>query len=120
MFWPALVTRWPRSSGPGCTRSTAGASRPPFVDGAFADLFSGPTTTTPDDHLVVFSLRDLPDELKAIGTLLTLDAIWRRVSTPADRPRRLVVVDEAWLLMQSAEGAKYLFRMSKTFRKHWA
>jgi len=92
----------------------------PFVDGAYADLFAGPTTTTPDGHLVVFSLRDLPDELKAIGTLLTLDAVWRRVSNPADRGRRLVVVDEAWLLMQSVEGAKYLFRMSKTFRKHWA
>ncbi|MET8850935.1 DUF87 domain-containing protein [Amycolatopsis sp. NPDC004625] len=92
----------------------------PFVDGAFADLFSGPTTTTPDGHLVVFSLRDLPDELKAIGTLLTLDAVWRRVSNPADRRRRLVVVDEAWLLMQSPEGAKFLHRMAKTFRKHWA
>ncbi|WP_284747715.1 VirB4 family type IV secretion system protein [Amycolatopsis sp. RTGN1] len=92
----------------------------PFVDGAFADLFSGPTTTAPDGHLVVFSLRDLPDELKAIGTLLTLDTIWRRVSNPADRRRRLVIVDEAWLLMQSPEGAKFLFRMSKTFRKHWA
>jgi type IV secretory pathway VirB4 component len=92
----------------------------PFVDGAFADLFSGPTTTTPEGHLVVFSLRDLPDELKAIGTLLTLDAIWRRVSNPADRRRRLVVVDEAWLLMQSPEGAKFLHRMAKTFRKHWA
>ncbi|UOX90395.1 ATP-binding protein [Amycolatopsis sp. FBCC-B4732] len=92
----------------------------PFVDGAFADLFSSPTTTTPDGHLVVFSLRDLPDELKAIGTLLTLDAVWRRVSNPADRRRRLVVVDEAWLLMQSPEGAKFLHRMAKTFRKHWA
>ncbi|MFD8493889.1 VirB4 family type IV secretion system protein [Amycolatopsis sp. NPDC059657] len=91
----------------------------PYVDGAFKDLFDGPTTTTPDGHLVVFSLRDLPDELKAIGTLLTLDAIWRRVSNPAHRRPRLVVVDEAWLLMQQPEGAKYLFRMAKAMRKHW-
>lgn len=92
----------------------------PFVDGAFADLFDGPTTTTPDGHLVVFSLRDLPDELKAIGTLLTLDAVWRRVSNPAHRRPRLVVVDEAWLLMQQPEGARFLFRMAKAARKHWA
>lgn len=91
----------------------------PYVDGAFKDLFDGPTTTTPDGHLVVFSLRDLPEELKAIGTLLTLDAIWRRVSNPAHRRPRLVVVDEAWLLMQQPEGAKYLFRMAKAMRKHW-
>jgi hypothetical protein len=41
-----------------------------------------------DHHLIVFSLRDLPDELKAAGTLLTLDAVWRQVSEPAQRHRR--------------------------------
>jgi type IV secretory pathway VirB4 component len=92
----------------------------PFVDGAFADLFDGPTTAAPDGHLVVFSLRDLPDEMAAIGTLLVLDAIWRRVSNPAHRRPRLVVVDEAWLLMQQPEGARFLFRMAKAARKHWA
>jgi len=92
----------------------------PFVDGAFSDLFAGPTTATPDAHLVVFSLRDLPEELRAIGTLLVLDAVWRRVSNPAHRRPRLVVVDEAWLLMQQPEGARFLFRMAKAARKHWA
>jgi hypothetical protein len=92
----------------------------PYVDGGFAGLFAGTTTTVPEGHLVVFSLRDLPDELKAIGTLLTLDTIWRRVSNPAIRRPRLVVVDEGWLLMQQPEGAKFLFRMSKAARKHWA
>jgi hypothetical protein len=92
----------------------------PYVDGAFKQLFDGPTTTTPDGHLIVFSLRDLPDELKGIGTLLTLDAVWRRVSNPAIRRRRLVVVDEAWLLMKERSGAEFLFRMAKASRKHWA
>jgi type IV secretory pathway VirB4 component len=91
----------------------------PFVDGSFADLFEGPTTATPDGHLVVFSLRDLPDELRAIGTLLVLDTVWRRVSNPAYRRPRLVVVDEAWLLMQQPEGARFLWRMAKAARKHW-
>ncbi|MDX8053765.1 DUF87 domain-containing protein [Lentzea sp. BCCO 10_0798] len=92
----------------------------PYVEGAFKQLFDGPTSTTPEGHLVVFSLRDLPDELKAIGTLLTLDAVWRRVSNPAIRRPRLVVVDEAWLLMKDPSGADFLFRMAKAARKHWA
>ena len=91
----------------------------PYVSGTHKGLFDGPTTQRPEGHLVVFSLRDLPDELKAAGTLLTLDAIWRRVSNPYNRRRRLVVVDEAWLLMRDAEGAKFLFRMAKSARKHW-
>jgi type IV secretory pathway VirB4 component len=91
----------------------------PFVTGSYRGLFDGPTTTRPDGHLVVFSLRDLPDELKAAGTLLTLDAIWRRVADPTTRRRRIVVVDEAWLLMRKGEGASFLFRMAKSARKHW-
>jgi type IV secretory pathway VirB4 component len=91
----------------------------PFAEGAFANLFAGPTTTPPDGHLLVFSLRDLADELKPIGTLLTLDAVWRRVTNPAIRRPRLVTVDEAWLLMQDPNGARYLHRMAKAIRKHW-
>jgi hypothetical protein len=97
-----------------------GARLHPYVEGAFSSLFDGPTTTNPEGHLVVFSLRDLPDELKPIGTLLTLDAVWRRVSNPAIRRPRLVVVDEAWLLMKEPSGADFLFRMAKASRKHWA
>ena len=92
----------------------------PYVTGTHRDLFAGPTTTQPDGHLVVFSLRDLPDELKAAGTLLTLDAIWRRFSDPQNRKRRLVVVDEAWLLMADPAGAEFMFRMAKSARKHRA
>ena len=93
----------------------------PFVGGgAYAGLLDGPTTTDPEDALVVFSLRELPEELKTIGTLLVLDATWRRVSSPADRRPRMVTVDEAWLLMRQPAGALFLFRAAKSFRKHWA
>ncbi|OXR45172.1 hypothetical protein B7C42_03130 [Nocardia cerradoensis] len=93
----------------------------PFVDaGAYAGLLDGPTTTDPDGGLVVFSLRDLPDELKTIGTLLALDATWRRVSDPATRRPRMVTVDEAWLIMRQPAGAQFLYRAAKSFRKHWA
>jgi type IV secretory pathway VirB4 component len=92
----------------------------PYVTGTWRALFDGQTTTRPDSHLVIFSLRDLPDELKTIGTLLTLDAIWRRVTDTHQRRPRLVVVDEAWLLMRQPEGATFLSRMAKAARKHWA
>jgi type IV secretory pathway VirB4 component len=91
----------------------------PYVTGTHRHLFDGHTSTRPDGHLIVFSLRDLPDELRAAGTLLALDAVWRRVSNPAQRRRRLVVVDEAWLLMREVDGAKFLFRLAKSARKYW-
>jgi len=91
----------------------------PYVTGTHRRLFDGPTTTRPEGHLVVFSLRDLPDELKATGMLLALDAVWRTASKPTDRQRRLVVVDEAWQLLRDPAAAGYLYRFAKSARKHW-
>ena len=91
----------------------------PFIAGSHRGLFDGPTTVRPDGHLVVFSLRDLPDEMKGAGLLLALDAIWRRLSGPSSLHRRLVVVDEAWQLMRDPEGARFLFRLAKSARRHW-
>jgi type IV secretory pathway VirB4 component len=90
----------------------------PYVSGSHAALFNGPTTSHPARHLVVFALRQLPEEVRAPAILLTLDAIWSRVAT-GPRQRRLVVVDEAWTLMRQTEGARFLFRMAKSARKHW-
>ncbi|UAK31915.1 PrgI family protein [Nocardia asteroides] len=93
----------------------------PYVgEGAYASVIDGPTTTEPEGGLVVFSLRDLPEELKTIGNLLVLDATWRRVSNPGQRRPRMVTVDEAWLLLREQAGAQFLFRAAKSFRKHWA
>ena len=69
---------------------------------------------------MVWALRDLPEQLRPVATLLTLDAIWGQVTDPTDRRRRLVVVDEAWLLMQQPAGAAFLLRAAKAGRKHWA
>jgi len=82
----------------------------------------------PQGHLVVWSLRHLPDEVRTIATMLALDHIWGRIDRPAPDSggshgavrRRLVVVDEAWLLMRDGEGARFLFRMSKAARKRHA
>ncbi|MGH3211255.1 MAG: VirB4 family type IV secretion system protein [Trebonia sp.] len=107
-----------------CTSPPAacGTGRPlvPFTEGSHSGLFSSATTTRPEGHLVVFSLRDVPDKLRPAATLLALDTTWRAVSDPARRRRRLITVDEAWLLMRDPEGAKFLFRMAKRARKAWA
>ncbi|MEU9018665.1 ATP-binding protein [Actinomadura sp. NPDC048394] len=102
------------------TAADLSARLAPYTTGSYRSLFAGPTTTRPTGHLVVYSLRDLPDEVRTVGMLLALDAIWRTVANPDDRRRRLVVVDEAWTLMREDEGARFLYRLAKSARKHWA
>lgn len=101
--------------------TTLAARLHPYVAGSFAGLFDGPTTTAPEGHLVVYAIKDLPDELKPVGTLLTLDAIWRKVANTASPDvRRMVLVDEAWLMLRAGLGAKFLFRLAKSARKYGA
>ncbi|MER5638871.1 DUF87 domain-containing protein [Kitasatospora sp. NPDC002227] len=92
----------------------------PYTTGTHSQLFDGPTSQQPGGHLTVYSLRDVPEELKTAATMLTLDQIWRTVTDPHDRRPRLVVIDEAWLLMRDEHGARFLHRMAKSSRKHWA
>ena len=112
-----LAAALTRDTQPGA--KTLAARLQQFVTGSHRGLFDGPTTARPEGHLVVFSLRELPDELAGVGTLLVVDAIWRQVTNPAQRRRRLVLVDEAWLLLRDPVGARYLFRLAKSARKHW-
>jgi hypothetical protein len=91
----------------------------PYTRGSWRTLFDGPSSHAPGGHLVVWDLRDLAEELKPVGLLLALDATWRQVTSPVRR-RRLVVVDEAWQLMQHPAGAAWLYRMAKSARRHWA
>ncbi|MFC7306782.1 VirB4 family type IV secretion system protein [Streptomyces monticola] len=91
----------------------------PYIGGSHAGLFNGPSATPATGHLVVFALRDLPEEVKAPAMLLALDAIWRQVSRSDRTGKHLVVVDEAWVLMREGAGARFLFRMAKASRKRW-
>jgi hypothetical protein len=92
----------------------------PYSHGAYARVFAGPTTPGAAGPLVSFSLRALPDEARPVATLLALEHIWRTISDPANLRRRLVVIDEAWLLMASPEAAAFLARLAKAGRKRWA
>ncbi len=110
-----VVSELPKFGAAG--RSVAARLRP-YVAGSFKTLFDGPTTTTPDGHLVVYAIKELADELKPVGTLLVLDAIWRTVSTSPVDLRQLVLVDEAWRLLTAGLGAKFLLNLAKGARKY--
>ncbi|GHJ35464.1 VirB4 family type IV secretion system protein [Streptomyces sp. TS71-3] len=91
----------------------------PFTTGSHAALFNGHSTASASGHLVVFALRQLPEEVKAPAMLLALDVIWRQVTYRTQAGRHLVVVDEAWRLMRDGAGAAFLFRLAKAARKYW-
>lgn len=93
----------------------------PFISGSYKGLFDRATTVKPEGHLVVFSLRDVPDdpkEIHAAAIMSALNAVWREVRAGERKPR-VVVVDEAWLLLCEESAAHFLARLAKSARKYW-
>jgi len=88
-----------------------------YVDGSLGHVFSSPTSVDLDRPFVVFNVRDLEPELRPLGVYLIADYIWRQVR--ASRKPRMLLIDEAWSLMQHEEGARFLSSMARQARKHY-
>lgn len=88
-----------------------------YTDGTFAGLFNQPTNVVLNNQLVVFSIRDLEDELRPIAMYVILNHIWNIVRS--ELKKRILVVDEAWIMMQHEDSARFLFGIAKRGRKYY-
>ena len=88
-----------------------------FVEGTYAGVFNRPTNIDLDKQLVVFNVRDMEEELRPIAMYVVLGFIWNKVRS--ELKRRILVVDEAWIMMQHEESARFLFSMAKRARKYY-
>src|SRR3989339_341022 len=88
-----------------------------YTTGTFAGLFNKPTNIALDNGLVVFSVRDLEDELRPVAMYVILGYIWNKVRS--QMKKRLLVIDEAWSMMQHEDSARFLFGLVKRARKYY-
>lgn len=88
-----------------------------YVDGTFASLFNQPTNFKLEGGLVVFSVRDLEEALRPIAIFTVLNYIWNTVRM--ERKRRIMVVDEAWWMMQYEDSARFIHGLVKRARKYF-
>jgi type IV secretory pathway VirB4 component len=87
-----------------------------YTTGTFAGIFSQQSNIDIDNPMVVFNVRDLEDELRPVAMYIVLNYIWNKTKT--DQKRRILVVDEAWQLMQYEDSANFLFSLAKRARKY--
>jgi conjugal transfer ATP-binding protein TraC len=99
-----------------CATSLAARLRR-YVDGSLAGLFSAPTNVALDRRLVVFNVQSLEPELRPLGIHLIASFVWNQVRR-ARRPR-LLIIDEAWSLMQYPDGGTFLASMARRARKYY-
>lgn len=88
-----------------------------FTRGTFAQLFNQPTNIDINKPFVVFGIRDMEEELKPIAMFIIMRYIWNKVRS--ELKKRILVIDEAWWLMQSEDSASFLYGICKRARKYW-
>ncbi len=88
-----------------------------YTEGTFSGLLNSPTTVQMNNQLVVFSVRDLEDELRPMSIYTIINYIWNVVRS--ERKKRILIIDEAWWLMQAEDSAKFIFALVKRCRKYF-
>ncbi|MCX6744778.1 MAG: DUF87 domain-containing protein, partial [Candidatus Parcubacteria bacterium] len=76
-----------------------------YTEGTFSGLFNSPTNVDMNNQLVIFSVRDLEDELRPVAIYSIINYIWNVVRSQVKK--RILVIDEAWWLMTSEDSAKF-------------
>ncbi len=88
-----------------------------YTEGVFEGFVNKRTNISLDNQLVVFNIRNLEEELRPVAMYMVLHFIWNRVRS--EIKKRLIVADEAWVMMQHEEAANFMYSMAKRIRKYY-
>jgi conjugal transfer ATP-binding protein TraC len=88
-----------------------------YTKGTWSGFLNQPSNVDINKNLVVFSIRDMEDELKPVAMYIVTHYIWTAIRR--ELRKRLLVIDEAWWMMKSEDTASFLFSMAKRGRKYY-
>ncbi len=88
-----------------------------YTKGSWASFINQPTNVDINKKFVVFSVRDMEDDLKPAAMYIVTHFIWNAVRK--ELRKRLLIVDEAWWMMKSDDTASFLYSIAKRGRKYY-
>ncbi|MBP9802715.1 MAG: DUF87 domain-containing protein [Candidatus Pacebacteria bacterium] len=88
-----------------------------YTKGSWSTFINRPSNVDINKKFVVFSVRDMEDELKPIAMYIVTHFIWNTIRKTLKK--RLLVVDEAWWMMKSEDTASFLYSLAKRGRKYY-
>lgn len=88
-----------------------------YTKGSWSTFLNRPSNVDINKNFVVFSVRDMEDELKPVAMYIIMHYIWNAIRR--NLKKRLLVIDEAWWMMKSEDTASFLYSMAKRGRKYY-
>lgn len=88
-----------------------------YTEGTFSGIFSNQTNVDLGSGLICFCIRDLEDQLRPIAMYVLLNFIWSRIRSHLKK--RLLMIDEAWHVVQHDDSGRFLHNLAKRARKYY-
>lgn len=88
-----------------------------YISGVWSGFIGRPSNVDINKKLICFSIRDMEDELKPVAMYIITHFIWNEVRK--ELKKRLLIIDEAWIMMKNEDTASFLFGMAKRGRKYY-
>lgn len=88
-----------------------------YTKGSWKNFINQPTNVDINKRFIVFSVRDMEDDLKPVAMYIVTHFIWNAVRK--NLKKRLLIVDEAWWMMKSEDTASFLYSIAKRGRKYF-
>lgn len=88
-----------------------------YISGSLADVFNAQTNVKLDNRLVIFDIKDLPENLRQIMMLIISNFVKNQVMAKPEK--RLLVIDEGWILLQHEESARFVAGLVRRARKYY-
>ncbi len=88
-----------------------------FTTGAYSSFFNKRSNVSMDNNFTVFGIKNLEEELRPMAMFIIMRYIWKTMTSSLKK--RILIVDEAWWMMQTEDGASFLYGLVKRSRKYW-
>ncbi len=88
-----------------------------YISGSLADVFNAQTNIKLDNRLVIFDIKDLPESLRQIMMLIISNFVKNQVM--ASPEKRLLIIDEGWMLLEHEESARFVAGLVRRARKYY-
>ncbi|KKS27885.1 MAG: hypothetical protein UU86_C0015G0007 [candidate division WWE3 bacterium GW2011_GWC1_42_102] len=88
-----------------------------FIKGSMTGIFDSQSNINLDSKMTVFSTKNLEEALRPIAFYLILDFVWTRIRR--DLKKRILIVEEAWYLLQNEDSARFIYSIAKRARKYY-
>jgi type IV secretory pathway VirB4 component len=88
-----------------------------YLSGSLAGVFNEPTNIKLKNRLVVFDIKDMPESLRQVMMMIIANYVQNQVK--AHPKKRLLVIDEGWMLLEHEQSSRFVTGLVRRARKYY-